>query len=282
MDTKNSLAQHVFNQKQKVKDSIPNNTFKSKTLPYTVISTNFNEVAEPTSQPHEMLSPLEYMGLLNNWHRMPASVQKVARSTKATRSADLDSAMVMKGKWKTSNAGKTKPVRFTPYTKTSTNIHTLRGARSNRSSNQSILSAGPEDQYAISDFRARRFQKHAILNAATLGAAKRVLVRLGSGGIEPTTAMADPDVQLLLSSALDWSNPSLINQIVLQTGISRDTYSTAISSFMPIMRGLQAVGRAGGAAYGKFDDYTAGRTAGFGSTASNLYNRFDQWTGAAP
>ena len=236
MDNKDTIAHHVVNTQQKVRSSIPNNTFKAGSLPYTIKTLNYNEVAEPTGQPlDQMLSPLEYAGLVNVWHKMPKNVEK---STKPRNyAAGIDHDVVMKGKWKTSNAGKTKPVRFSPYTKTGTDIHTLRGARSNRGANKSILATGPDDAFITSDFRAPRMAKHAIINPATLAAAKKVIVGLYAGRYtDPAVAMADPDVQLLLSSGIDWGAPNLINDIVYQTGISRETYGSAIGMLIPMMR----------------------------------------------
>jgi len=223
-DTKDTIAQHVMNGTAKVNGSIPSATFKNGSFPRSMAVMDFNENAEPDTKPRDMsFSPMEYAGLMNMRYAMPDGVVRQIRPH--TWSEGLGSAMVRKGKWKTSNAAATRNTPYPPTRRTGTSLQTLKGGRSNYGKNRGILATGPDDTFIISEFSSgRRPRKHTFLNKDVLQAVINVASKYFDGWYEPPNRLRllkDNDVATILGAATDWAAPGALDTIADKSGYSR-------------------------------------------------------------
>jgi hypothetical protein len=236
-ENKDSIANLVTNGVTRVKSSIPSSTFKNGMYPYTMKTLNYNENVEPDTQPlDQTLSPLEYAGLMNIRHTLPAGVERKIKPR--SFSHGLDSAMVRKGKWKTSNGAKTKNVKFSPYTRTGTELHTLKAARSNYGANRGIVATGPDDEYVLNEFRApRKGPEHAIMNKRVAAAAINVVMKWINGEYKniPADLLADADVSTLLRSGVDFTSSNLLQELAAKTGFSTTAIGAALRGLFRII-----------------------------------------------
>lgn len=240
-ENKDSIANLVTNGVQRVKSSIPSTTFKNGMYPHTMKTLNYNENVEADSQKlDQTLSPLEYVGLMNMRHTLPTGVEK--KVTPRSFSQGLDSAMVRKGKWKTSNGAKTKNVKFSPYTRTGTHLHTLKSARSNYGANRGIVATGPDDEYVLNEFRAPiKPPEHAIMNKRVAAAAINVVMKWINGEYKniPADMLADPDVGTLMQSGVDFASPNLLQELAARTGFSTTAIGAALRGLFRIISKAQ-------------------------------------------
>jgi len=244
---KDSIAEYVMNGTNKVKSSIPNGTFKNQLYPNSMKVLNYNQFAEPDSQPvDQTLSPLEYAGLMNVRHMLPAGVERHIKPH--TYTAGLDDSVVRRGRWKTSHGAKTKNVKYAPYQRTGTSMHTAKGARSNRGRNRGIMATGPDDDFLTSEFRsAAKPAEHAILNKRVATAAFNVAMKWSSGKYPNKASMlADEDVNTILRAGIDFTDPHLIAQIAQTTGVSAGVIGAGLRAVFAIISRAQGSGQKDG------------------------------------
>lgn len=252
-DAKNTIANHVMNGTAKVNGSIPSSTFKNGMFPRTMAVMNYNENAEPDTKPRDItFSPLEFMGLMNMKYALPDGVERKVRAH--SYATGMGDAMVRKGKWKTSNAAKTRNVPYPPTSRTGTNLQFLRGSRSNYGKNRGILATGPSDEYIINEFAAgRRPPRHAFLNVDVLQAAIRLLGKFSDETYkldDPMVWAGDTDVATIAGAAVDWAAPDVLDQLATRMNMPRPMIANMIGLLLKAFAALKNASNKGKKAAG--------------------------------
>ena len=230
-NNKETIAAYVMNGTNKVKSSIPNGAFKNRMYPNTMKTFSFNEYSEPDSQPRDQtLTPLEYMGFMNMSHALPRGVEKKVRESSFV--GGRADAVVRRGKWKTSHAVKNKNVKFAPYQRTGTSMHTFKGARSNRGKNRGILATGPDDAFVTAEFRpGMKKPQHLFLNKEVATAFFNVGTKWATGGFEVEgSVLRDTDIATILRAGIDFADPSIVAQVAEAMNVSPSVIGPGIRS----------------------------------------------------
>ena len=228
-NNKESIAAYVMIGSNKVKSSIPNGAFKNRMYPNTMKTFSFNEYSEPDTQPRDQtLTPLEYMGFMNMSHALPKGVtKKVRESSFVGGRAD---AVVRRGKWKTSHAAKTKNVKFAPYQRTGTSMHTFKGARGNRGKNRGILATGPDDAFVTSEFRPGvKPPQHVFLNKEVATAFINIGLKWSTGDFEAEgSILKSADFATILRAGVDFTDPTIVGQVARALKVPPETIGPGI------------------------------------------------------
>lgn len=238
-DNPETIATYVATSTATVPDHIPTNTFKGGMYPHTFTTMNFEDNAEPDTQKLvQNMSPLEFASLGKMLHVLPKKLNDDMKMWKPRTDAQgVDMAVTGRRKWRTSDAQKKRPVRFNPYTRTSTNIPMFGAAQGNAAGNKGILK-DQQSKFATQQqmMNPDKDPRSTFLNRENATRFKNIGVRLASGVIAGKTqkqlimdALASEDAQALMNQG--WTRTGLYDQ--LYQGLANQAARKAAEKILP-------------------------------------------------